>query len=295
MNTGRIYEFLVLAKLLNFSKAANALYISQSVLTKHIQELENELGTPLLIRSTHGVALTEAGRVLAKEGPHFLNKCDSTLRRLRSGSQWAQGTVRVGIALEFSYSNHIREFFRSFSARYPDIELKYDVFAGNIPSHILTEYDILISPCGYHDLPEKTHSLLIRRHGTYAILPPQHPLISTSAIYLHQLAGQTIIVPYADELFGPYAQNWMLAEKATRGQLSIIKVENLSTALFLVSMGKGICIAPRYVQSLTSDQSFNVTISDPNCCFDEFLYYYDRDNRAAKLFYEEFVHTVSQT
>ena len=43
MNTGRLYEFLVLSRLLSYSKAADALYISQSVLTKHIQELEKEL------------------------------------------------------------------------------------------------------------------------------------------------------------------------------------------------------------------------------------------------------------
>ncbi len=48
-----------------FSKAADALYISQSVLTKHIQELEKELGVPLLNRTTHAATLTDAGRILA--------------------------------------------------------------------------------------------------------------------------------------------------------------------------------------------------------------------------------------
>lgn len=39
MNTARLYEFMVLSKVLNFSKAAKVLYISQSVLSRHIQEL----------------------------------------------------------------------------------------------------------------------------------------------------------------------------------------------------------------------------------------------------------------
>lgn len=288
MNTGRLYEFLVLAKLLSFSKAADALYISQSVLSKHIQELEDELGSPVLTRSTHGVALTEAGKVLVKEAPELINKCDSTLRRLRSRNAWSKGSIRVGIAMEFAYSSHIRQSFHNFSARYPDIELKYDVFSGNMPSHIAGEYDLLFTPCMYHDIPERVHRKMVRSHGTYVILPPQHPLISTAAIYLHQLAGQTIIVPYAEELFGPYVQNWMLAEKATKGQLSIIKVDNLSTALFLVAMGKGICIAPRYVKNMLSPETFIVSISDHNCRFDEYLYYNETGNGAAKLFYEEF-------
>lgn len=295
MNTGRLYEFLVLTRLLNFSKAADALYISQSVLTRHIQELEKELGCPLLKRTTHGVSLTEAGKVLAKEAPELINKCDSALRRLRSRRAWSKGSVRVGIAMEFSYSSHIRSFFQQFSALYPDIELKYDVFTGSTPSQVVSEYDILFTPCVYHGLPENIHSLLVRRHGTHAILPPQHPLISTAAIYLHQLAGQTIIVPHAQELFGPYAQNWMLAEKATKGQISIIKVDNLSTALFLVSMGKGICIAPRYAINLMPAGTFDTTVSDVNCRFDEYLYYNETDNEAAKLFYEEFLSTVPES
>lgn len=288
MNTGRIYEFLVLAKLLSFSKAADALYISQSVLSKHIQELEEELGSPVLIRNTHGVALTEAGKVLLKEAPELIDKCDSALRRLRSRNSWSKGSVRVGIAMEFAYSNHIRRFFRTFSTQYPDVELKYDVFSGNMPSPVTREYDILFTPCIYHDIPENIQRMLVRPHGTYAILPPQHPLISTAAIYLHQLVGQTIIVPYAQELFGPYVQNWILAEKATKGQISIIKVDNLSTALFLVSMGKGICIAPRYVKNMLSPETFIVSISDQNCRFDEFLYYNETGNNAAKLFFEEY-------
>lgn len=292
MNTGRIYEFLVLSKLLSYSKAADALYISQSVLTKHIQELEKELGCQLLARTTHGVALTDAGRVLAKEAPDLINKCDGALRRLRSRNTWSQGSVRIGIALEFSYSSHIRGFFQNFSSRYPDIELKYDVFSGSTPSNVASEYDIFFTPCVYHDIPDNIHRLFVRRHGTHVILPPQHPLISTSATYLHQLAGQTIIVPHAQELFGPYAQNWMLAEKATKGQISIIKVDNLPTALFLVSMGKGLCIAPRYAKTLMPADTFDITVSDPNCRFDEYLYFNETDNEAAKLFYEEFLNTL---
>lgn len=294
MNTGRLYEFLVLSRLLSYSKAADALYISQSVLTKHIQELEKEMGCQLLIRTTHGVALTEAGRVLAKESPSLINKCDSALRRLRSNTIGSQGSVKIGIALEFSYSTHIRAFFQTFAARYPDIELKYDVFSGSMPGSVASEYDILFTPCVYHNLPSGIQRLLIRHYGTYAILPPHHPLIATSAVYLHQLAGQTIVVPHAEELFGPYAQNWMLADKATKGQISIIKVDNLQTALFLVSMGKGICIAPRHAQNLMPPNTFDVAISDMSCRFDEYLYFNDTGNDAAKLFHEEFLSTLQE-
>ena len=293
MNTNRLYEFLVLSRLLSFSRAAEALFISQSVLSRHIQELEKELGVPLLERSTHSVTLTEAGRVLAAEEPDLINKWDSALRRLRSHNMPARGTLRIGMGLEFSYSNHIRNFCSDFSRRYPDIDLRYDVLPGNTPAPVIQGYDLFFTPCTFHDLPDTFRQILVRKHGTYALLPPDHPLMFNAAISLYQLAGQTIIVPHAQELFGPYAQNWMLAEKATRGQVSIIKVDNLSTALFLVSMGKGICIVPRYIKNMISQESFMVSISDTNCRFDEYLYYHETGNGAAKLFFEEYQTTLN--
>ena len=48
MKTEQLYEFLVLSRTLNYSRAADALYISQSVLSKHILEMEQELNTSLL-------------------------------------------------------------------------------------------------------------------------------------------------------------------------------------------------------------------------------------------------------
>ena len=80
----------------------------------------------------------------------------------------------------------------------------------------------------------------------------------------------------------------MLAEKATKGQISIIKVDNLPTALFLVSMGKGICIVPRYAKNLLAPETFIISISDQNCRFDEYLYFNETGNGTAKLFFEEY-------
>ena len=293
MNTNRLYEFLVLSKLLNFSKAADALYISQSILSRHIQELEAELGVALLKRNTHCVTLTEAGRVLAKEGPELIDKWGNALRRIRSPNIAAQGVIHIGIGLEFSYSNRIRNFASAFHSRYPDIDLQYDVLSGSTPASLIQEYDLFFTPCAFHDLPEYTQQLFVRKRGTYALLPPDHPLMAYSAVTLHQLSGQTIIVPYAQEMFGPYAQNWILAEKATKGQVSIIKVDNLSTALFLVSMGKGICIVPQYVKYMTASEIFMVSISDRNCRFDEYLYYNEKGNSAAKLFFEEYQGSIN--
>ena len=75
--------FLTLSDTLNFSKAAEQLFISQPALTKAIQDLEEELGLTLFERTTRSVRLTEAGQQLA----------DAT-----SGAFDAIGTAFAGIS-----------------------------------------------------------------------------------------------------------------------------------------------------------------------------------------------------
>lgn len=288
MNTARLYEFLVLARVLNYSKTAKALFISQSVLSRHVQELEKEFGRVLLVRDTHGTALTEAGRVLASEGKSLIQKCESAMSHLRERTAPAEGKIHVGMCLELSYSGRIRNFLGQFSRDYPQFELIYDVLPFHTPPDVVAGYDLFFTPCDFPDLPDSVERFSVNSHGIYVILPPNHALLSSGTMRLHQLKWQTIIVPYADELFGPYARNYFLTEKAVKGQLAHIDVDNLSTALFLVSMGKGICLAPHYAQNLLRRDTFVVSVADRNCRFDEYLYWCKRDNSAAELFFEEF-------
>ncbi len=289
MNTERLYEFFVLSHVLNYTRAAKALYISQPILTRHIQALEAELGVPLFRRTTHGVTLTEAGRLLSNQAEGLLEKCDRALSLMRERNMPVQGSVRIACELEISYAAQIREFTARFSERYPDIELVFDVIAENTPPSLCTRYDLVFTPCEYAQLPTGVVRRLIYSHGTYAVLPPGHALMTKSLIALHQLAGETLIVPYAWEPFGPYARNWLLAEKSTRGRIGCIKAPNLMTALFLVSTGHGIVIAPRHVRNMVTKDTFVIGISDRDCRFNEYVYYNESaENGAARLFFEEF-------
>lgn len=166
VNTERLYEFLVLSHVLNYTRAAKALYISQPILTRHIQALEAELGVPLFRRTTHGVTLTEAGRLLSNQAEGLLEKCDRALSLMRERNMPVQGSVRIACELEISYAAQIREFTARFSERYPDIELVFDVIAENTPPSLCTRYDLVFTPCEYAQLPTGVVRRLIYSHGT---------------------------------------------------------------------------------------------------------------------------------
>lgn len=289
MTTERLYEFLILSKVLNYSQAADSLYVTQSVLTKHIQELEKELDTKLFVRTTHEVKLTPSGRKLAEEAPAIINQCNDTLHMLQLPDVATAGSVRIGCVLEFSYASHIQVFINRFMERHPGINVHFDVCANGTPEDYLSKYDILITPCEYHHIPEHIHQHLLNNHSTFAAVPPGHRLLSKTQLSLRELAGETIIVPFADELFGPYSKNWNLTQKYTHDNVKRIKASNLHSALFLVSIGKGIAIVPRYAKKLTSGNTFMVGLSNEAATYPEYLYYMeDETNGAAKLFYNEF-------
>ena len=64
MEIRQLRSFLAVADTLNFSRAAQSLFLSQSALSRQIMDLEKEIGLPLFERNTRRVELTEAGRLL---------------------------------------------------------------------------------------------------------------------------------------------------------------------------------------------------------------------------------------
>lgn len=79
MDINRLNEFITLATLLNYSKAANQLYLTQPALSRHIHDLEQTLGTQLFIRDTHNVHLTSVGEIFLKEAQEIIQRYNHAL------------------------------------------------------------------------------------------------------------------------------------------------------------------------------------------------------------------------
>jgi DNA-binding transcriptional LysR family regulator len=68
----------------SFTRAAKVLGIAQPALSLHVQKLEQELGTPLLIRHSRGVRPTRAGEILLQRAEWIIDELDRTKRLIRS-------------------------------------------------------------------------------------------------------------------------------------------------------------------------------------------------------------------
>ena len=79
-----------------FGAAASALNVAQSALSRHIKQLEHELGGALLERGARGVAVTESGKVLLARGRWLLGTVDDIKAEVRTENREPSGTVRLG-------------------------------------------------------------------------------------------------------------------------------------------------------------------------------------------------------
>ncbi|MFD0898177.1 LysR family transcriptional regulator [Loigolactobacillus binensis] len=294
MDTNKLYEFLLLSRTLNYSKAATSLYIAQSVLTRHIQEMEAELQLPLFTRTTHHVQLTPAGQVLAQQAAGLINDCDHAISANRLIAHFNADTIRIACVLELAHSPFIQRFINQFRSRYQHIELTIDVLADGTTEQLLQSgrYDIIFTPCEFITPNDQVHACLIQRCAVGLALYPEHPLLARTSLTLADLAQETLLVPFADELFGPYAKNWKIAEKYTHNQISALKVGNLPTALLEVAARRGVALVPEYANNLAPRSVVIKPLADPHCRYNEYIYYNQRaTNNVAQVFYTEFCQT----
>ena len=105
LSSVQIESFMTLARELNFSRAAEALHITQPALTKRIQSLEETLGQALFIRLHGGLELTESGRVLQRYGATLEHREAELLAALVGGgdNQTLGGFFRIA-----SFSSALR-------------------------------------------------------------------------------------------------------------------------------------------------------------------------------------------
>ncbi len=288
MTTERLEEFRVLARVLNYSKAAEKLFLSQSILSRHIQELENELGVPLFFRDTHSVRLTDEGNFLLRWAEPLLERTDRAIAALTEDRGESDACVQILYA-EQTLNTTVLSFIRSFIERHPQIRLQLRPVHGQAKRDLLYTADIGLAPVDYTDMIIKDvdGSLLCSQEALLAI-PPYSALGIRQEISLSELGEDPLIVPYVDDLFGPYARNALLATRKCRSTLRRIEAGSPEEALLKVELGEGVALIPHHLKHRVYPHTRTIPVSDADCRFPIFLYLNKANhNPAAEFFYEK--------
>lgn len=116
-----IRYLLAVAEHQSFTRAANALYVSQPTLSQQIKQLEETLGVLLLDRSGRTVQLTDAGQVYLTHARRALAELDAAKRAVSEVENMSRGFLRVGMTPITEYLT--TSLLEDFSARYPGIKV----------------------------------------------------------------------------------------------------------------------------------------------------------------------------
>lgn len=116
----RMRTFARVAERGNLSLVAGELGIGQSTVTRHLQELEEAVGAPLLSRTTRRVTLTDEGSRYYANSVQILRLVEQAGDEARGARGAPAGTVRISCTAAFGVLHTSRLIF-DFQDRYPDI------------------------------------------------------------------------------------------------------------------------------------------------------------------------------
>ncbi len=195
MDTGYIREFVMLAECLNYSEAAERLFISQSSLSKHIQTLERDLGAALFVRTTRSIRLSGAGAVYLPYAKKLAALCGEAEIAVDDFRRRASTSLTIAIMQNPQYYD-MAKYIMSFRRAHPDVAFSmvegdefqlYDLFQRKL----VNVFPTFSTFRGLEDFA----FMPLAESAMVALLPAGHPLAEAGSVSLQQLAGERLLLP----------------------------------------------------------------------------------------------------
>lgn len=159
----------------SFSRAAQALFISQPALSQSIKRLESELGVPLFIRENNSVHLTAAGKIFVADGTEILHMSNMLRTKMSAMINLRDCHLKIGIST--FYSNcYLPKIIPTFQSQYPSIHLEIIEESSYVLEELTTEgkVDFCMIPGPLSS--KQLDSQIIYQEQILIALPSTHPL-----------------------------------------------------------------------------------------------------------------------
>lgn len=133
----------------SFTRAANALFLSQSSISKNIAALEQELDISLLERTRHHVKPTKAGLYLARQAERIVADVTQAAEQAKQIASGKMGFLKIGISDEMDINRLLPGFISSFSCKYPEIEISISIHDYRELANLILvgTLDVAFAPC----------------------------------------------------------------------------------------------------------------------------------------------------
>lgn len=217
MDFAQLTTFLEVAKLGNFSRAGEKVFLSQSAVSAQIRQLEQDYGAKLLDRSGKKVRLTPAGEVLFEYGVRLLALRDESMRAVTDQGTSPRGVLAIG-ANEATCLYVLPRAFEEYRRLYPDVRIS---IYRNFSRKILERIQDGMIDVGIVTMPVKLPRLKVERIFRDRLMlatSPANPIGKLKTVPVSIAAEQPLIFPKAgytrqimDKLFRPYQSQLKIA------------------------------------------------------------------------------------
>lgn len=225
----------------SFRRAAEAIRITQSALSRRIEKLEGALGVKLFERTTRRVSLTNQGRAFLPQVERLLDDLDLALLSIGDPGALRGGTLTVACVPSAAYY-FMPHAIRSFHGRYPKVKVRLiDVSANEVSAAVSSgEADFGVS-FGGNLAPDIEFSTLMHEHYVIAC-HKDHPLAALQVVTWSQAYEHDYIT--LDRSSG----NRLVLDRAMPGltfdKPSLCEARHVTTVLGLVEAGLGVAAVP---------------------------------------------------
>ncbi len=262
MELRQIRYFQCVARELSFTKAARILHIAQPPLSRQIKMLEEELGVTVFERLGRGIVLTDAGRYFLDQTEKITQRLEETVNATRRIGKNDRIWFGVGFVPSTLYG-HMPALIRQLR------QLNTQVEIGLVEMTTLQQFEALKS--GRIDIgvgrilltDDEIERLVLTDEPLVVALPITHRLAGKTSVRLADIMDEPLILyparprpSYADHVLHLFRQ------KGYSPQV-IQEVNELQTAIGLVTATIGISIVPESVRRLHRDDVVYVNLDEP--------------------------------
>ncbi len=194
MDFRRLKYFVHVAELGGFSKAARFLGVAQPALSRHLRELERELGVALLYRNGRGAVLTDAGTHLLPRAKSIVEDAERAARDVQAFNAMPVGSVTLGVPPSVSQIL-LTPFVRRAQERYPGIRLRIiEGFSGHIHEWLLTgRVDVAVLYDQRRTSAVASDALLVE--DMFLVGPAGAAPVEAGPLPLRHIGGLPLILP----------------------------------------------------------------------------------------------------
>jgi LysR family carnitine catabolism transcriptional activator len=240
----QIEGFLLAGDLLSFSRAAEAMHITQSAFSQLVRELEASLGVRLFDRTTRRIALTDAGVVLHAKMKRGVVEIDDACQEARAIARVEHGHIRVGTLASLAIgivTRALGELRKSFPG--VKVSMREDYNGPLLERVAQGEVDFAV--CADSSAVAGLHFEHLFDDELVAVMKQGDPNAAVDQLRWSALKDQSLVMLVRDSSTYEQVSAALAAHRITREP--DYEVANMFTALSMVRAGFGTTFIPAMV------------------------------------------------